>query len=245
MTYEYRNPVNGDRIAAVPLDDDVWLKTTAKGCLVPPDRVEELVAGIRDAARTDAARQTPAAPAAKPVPCGQCGAPWSDSHGQPGDRCTPGNGQDGGERLAELETEIARLHDKHKASLQHADQVNNELMQEVQRYAEGADRPVLWSVYNQMHNRALAAEAKLAATVPAVGQPAEAQATDSARARLAALVGYEPGEQDAEFERRVDALIAASLHEAARRMENAGYDDDAVNFLDLLATRQTAEDETR
>ncbi|MEU6168058.1 hypothetical protein [Streptomyces tanashiensis] len=51
MAFEYRNPTNGDRLTAVPLDDDVWLKTSAKGALVPPDRVEEVIAGIRDAAR--------------------------------------------------------------------------------------------------------------------------------------------------------------------------------------------------
>ncbi|MHA4776038.1 hypothetical protein L1085_016200 [Streptomyces sp. MSC1_001] len=54
MAFEYRNPTNGDRLAAVALDDDVWIKTSPKGCLVPPDRVEEVIAGIRDAARTAA-----------------------------------------------------------------------------------------------------------------------------------------------------------------------------------------------
>ncbi|MFF5972250.1 hypothetical protein ACFY7C_12095 [Streptomyces sp. NPDC012769] len=77
-------------------------------------------------------------------------------------------------------------------------------------------------------------------TTPAVGVQDATQPTTSARARLAALVGYEPGEHDQEFEKRVDALISAVLHEAARRMEGAGYDDDAVSFLDLLAARQTA-----
>lgn len=57
MTFEYRNPANGDRLAAVPLDGDVWLKTSPKGCLIPPERVEEVIAGIRGAARP-AARQT-------------------------------------------------------------------------------------------------------------------------------------------------------------------------------------------
>ncbi|MGW4850183.1 hypothetical protein ACWEPZ_02980 [Streptomyces sp. NPDC004288] len=51
MTFEYRNPTNTDRLAAVALDNDVWIKTSPKGCLVPPDRVEEVIAGIRAAAR--------------------------------------------------------------------------------------------------------------------------------------------------------------------------------------------------
>ena len=84
---------------------------------------------------------------------------------------------------------------------------------------------------------------------PAAGlsdtQPANDEAR-TARTQLAELIGYGPNERDDEFEKHVDALIAASLHEAARRMENAGHDDDAVAFLDLLATRQTVEeDETR
>ncbi|MFF9199993.1 hypothetical protein ACF09L_32780 [Streptomyces sp. NPDC014779] len=49
--FEYRNPATGDRLAAAQLDGDVWLKTTPKGCPVPPEHVEEVVAGIRDAAR--------------------------------------------------------------------------------------------------------------------------------------------------------------------------------------------------
>ena len=50
MTFEYRNAAN-DRLAVAPLGDRVWLKTTPGGCEVPPAQVEELVAGIRDAAR--------------------------------------------------------------------------------------------------------------------------------------------------------------------------------------------------
>lgn len=57
--------------------------------------------------------------------------------------------------------EIERLRERHKASLRRADQINNELMEEVQRYAIGAERPVLWSVYNRMHSRAATAEAEV------------------------------------------------------------------------------------
>lgn len=60
------------------------------------------------------------------------------------------------------EAELGQLREKHKASLRRADEINNELMQEVQRYAEGTERPVLWSVYNAMHLRAANAESTLA-----------------------------------------------------------------------------------
>jgi hypothetical protein len=65
-----------------------------------------------------------------------------------------------GAALAEMRATIERLRARHKASLQHADKVNNELMEEVQRYADGTERPVLWSVYNDMHKRAATAEAE-------------------------------------------------------------------------------------
>ncbi|MGW5690292.1 hypothetical protein ACWEWX_04780 [Streptomyces asiaticus] len=58
--------------------------------------------------------------------------------------------------LAELDC----LKQQYKAGLRRADELNNALMGEVQRYAEGTERPVLWSVYNRMHHRALNAEAE-------------------------------------------------------------------------------------
>jgi hypothetical protein len=57
--------------------------------------------------------------------------------------------------------EIEQMRERHKASLRRADEINNSLMEEVQRYAEGSERPVLWSVYNAMHKRALEAEAEM------------------------------------------------------------------------------------
>ncbi|MER6098388.1 hypothetical protein ABT154_21520 [Streptomyces sp. NPDC001728] len=41
--------------------------------------------------------------------------------------------------------------------------------------------------------------------------------TNEARARLAALIGYEPGEHDALFESHLDTYRAAVLREAADR----------------------------
>lgn len=62
--------------------------------------------------------------------------------------------------LGQARAETERLKEQHKASLRRADDLNNALMAEVQRYAEGTERPVLWSVYNRMHGRTLKAEAE-------------------------------------------------------------------------------------
>ncbi|MFF3310519.1 hypothetical protein [Streptomyces sp. NPDC002952] len=61
--------------------------------------------------------------------------------------------------LAASNETVTRLRERHTSSLRRADQINNELMAEVQRYADGTERPVLWSVYNRMHSRAASAEA--------------------------------------------------------------------------------------
>lgn len=63
--------------------------------------------------------------------------------------------------IAVADAEQAELRERHKASLRRAGEINNRLMEEVQRYAAGAERPVLWSVYNRMHTRALNAEAEV------------------------------------------------------------------------------------
>jgi hypothetical protein len=57
------------------------------------------------------------------------------------------------------DAEQAEMRERHHAGLRRADEINNELMQEVQRYAAGTEQPVLWSVYNAMHLRADNAEA--------------------------------------------------------------------------------------
>jgi hypothetical protein len=64
-------------------------------------------------------------------------------------------------RLHDPDTEIEQLRKQHWAGLRRADEINNKLMEEVQRYADGKERPVLWSVYNAMHKRALNAEAEV------------------------------------------------------------------------------------
>lgn len=62
--------------------------------------------------------------------------------------------------MAVADAEQREANEKHQAFLQYADRVNNDLMKEVQRYAEGEEMPVLWSVYSGMHHRAVDAEAK-------------------------------------------------------------------------------------
>lgn len=63
--------------------------------------------------------------------------------------------------IALADAEHAELRKRHWDGLRRADAINNSLMEEVQRYAAGEERPVLWSVYNEMHKRALKAEAEV------------------------------------------------------------------------------------
>ena len=59
------------------------------------------------------------------------------------------------------DAELEQLREQHRVGLRRADEINNALMEEVQRYAAGEERPVLWSVYNEMHLRADNAEAAI------------------------------------------------------------------------------------
>ncbi|WP_055695805.1 hypothetical protein [Streptomyces prasinopilosus] len=63
----------------------------------------------------------------------------------------------------------------------------------------------------------------------------------NARERLEAMVRTDRGDMNVYSEPEVrdalDAYTAQVLREAARLMEATGRDDDAVNFLDLLASR--------
>lgn len=79
-----------------------------------------------------------------------------------------GNGESVGPRaaaqaaMAVADEEHREAKERHREGLRRADEHNNALMDEVQRYADGDERPVLWSVYNQMHLRAANAEADIA-----------------------------------------------------------------------------------
>lgn len=90
MTFEYRDDASCDKLVAQPDTDDdrkpvVFISTTGlnKGVYVPLDRVEEVVAGIRDAARTASGQQPECAPCGDTGACngGPCAhpdaAPWT------------------------------------------------------------------------------------------------------------------------------------------------------------------------
>jgi hypothetical protein len=103
------------------------------------------------------------------------------------------------ERIAEAvmavaDAEHAQARESWKASLRRADKLNNQLMEEVQRYAAGTERPVLWSVYNAMHLRAAAAENVIERVVALADRWENALAPDQAYARSlrAALDVAEP-----------------------------------------------------
>lgn len=274
-TFEYHDE-DGDDLSVRPMRGipAVLILTGTNGIAVDLDRVEEVIAGIRDAART-AARQTTGHDDTGAAPVGRCTVML-----QGGGRCEkradhrpPGSDDPHTPEPAVVQPDPAVVERfiQHMASQPdpttaddptplrwgHGDVLHGD-DDSVIVCLSGPDREPYWLELDA--ERAAAFRRDLAppgdcpqcgdtgacnggpCAHPAVGQPAEAHDTD-ARARLAELVGYAPDERDPEFEKRVDALIGASLHEAARRMENAGYDDDAVNFLDLLAARQTVEDE--
>lgn len=63
MTYQYSD-IDGDGITVRPAPatvGGVFIKTDPDGCYIDPDRLEELVAGIRDTARQAARRSEGAA----------------------------------------------------------------------------------------------------------------------------------------------------------------------------------------
>lgn len=79
MTYRYTDS-DGDPIIVDPFDASphghvLWIRTSDDGCYIPLDRVEELVAGIRETARQAAEAEEPEA---------VCKCPQSDgcAHGQ-------------------------------------------------------------------------------------------------------------------------------------------------------------------
>ncbi|MGW0869919.1 hypothetical protein ACWD3Z_05435 [Streptomyces sp. NPDC002740] len=92
-------------------------------------------------------------------------------------------------RLHDPAAASERLRERHRASLRRADEINNSLMEEVQRYAVGTERPVLWSVYNRMHRRALDAEAK-------AKKLASGPDLESARVLVRRLANHAVGFQD-------------------------------------------------
>ncbi|WP_432051764.1 hypothetical protein [Streptomyces xiamenensis] len=61
-------------------------------------------------------------------------------------------------RLADTEDQVSELQAKLRTALDGVDEKLRALDAEVSRYAAGDEAPVLWSVYNKMHQRALQAE---------------------------------------------------------------------------------------
>lgn len=85
--------------------------------------------------------------------------------------------------VAELLTEVAKLEaeqaadrERYTAGLRRADEHVNAMSEELKRYADGEETPVLWSVYNAMHSRAATAEGCIT-SVLALCDKAEKQAT--------------------------------------------------------------------
>ena len=64
-------------------------------------------------------------------------------------------------RITELEAELAAAKERHREGLRRADEHVNAMNEELKRYADGTETPVLWSVYKAMHLRADNAEARV------------------------------------------------------------------------------------
>lgn len=228
--FEYRD-IHGDVFQARPTVTSDGPRVALEANLsipvfVPLDRVEQVVAGIRAAARQATAQ--PAADEGHRPPC------VDGDHCGEAAHCPPAVSAS----YARLQAAATKTNREMAAATLRA-------YKRIHQLASTATGPIDPSEILDALKDPEPDPARLLAALndgtPAAGLAAPTNHnTETARARLAALIGYESDEHDAEFEKRVDALIAASLHEAARRMEGAGHDDDAVAFLDLLAARQTA-----
>lgn len=76
-----------------------------------------------------------------------------------------GNKRHVAELFAQLQTtqrERDEARERYTAGLRRADEQVREMNAELKRYADGDEQPVLWSVYNAMHKRAVTAEARVA-----------------------------------------------------------------------------------
>jgi hypothetical protein len=78
--------------------------------------------------------------------------------------------------IRRLRDELATARDRYTAGLRKADEHVNAMSEELKRYADGKETPVVWSVYNAMHSRAATAEGRVA-SVAALCNAAEKQAT--------------------------------------------------------------------
>jgi hypothetical protein len=72
--------------------------------------------------------------------------------------------------IRRLRAELATARDRYTAGLRKADEHVNAMSEELKRYADGEETPVLWSVYNAMHSRAATAEGRVAELETAMRQ---------------------------------------------------------------------------
>lgn len=128
-------------------------------------------------------------------------------------------------RITELEAELAAAKERYTAGLRRADEQVNAMSEEVKRYADGKEAPVLWSVYHATHLRADNAEARVTEIeresearerAAAEGIAVTQQANATLRARVAELeaerkkyVGAEPtiAEEMAYLSRCIDSVL--------------------------------------
>ncbi|MFP8944763.1 hypothetical protein ACLIYM_25475 [Streptomyces fenghuangensis] len=142
-----------------------------------------------------------------------------------------GNKRHVAELFAQLQTmqrERDEARERYTTGLRRADEQVREMNAELKRYADGDEQPVLWSVYNAMHKRAVTAEARVAEQAKRLTTREREHNAD--RAELEELRA-----RVAELEQHTTTVRAETLREAARLLEDTDRDDDAVNLLDNMA----------
>ncbi|MFI1165600.1 hypothetical protein ACH4UM_18790 [Streptomyces sp. NPDC020801] len=118
-------------------------------------------------------------------------------------------------RITELETELVAAKNRYTAGLRRADEQVNAMSEELKRYAEGKERPVLWSVYNEMHKRADTAESRVT-ELEAERKKYVGKEPTVAEEALEALAEDDPGKLRAELV-QVAAVAVAWIEAIDRR----------------------------
>ncbi|MGW7786008.1 hypothetical protein [Streptomyces tricolor] len=106
-----------------------------------------------------------------------------------------------------LRAELAAERERYTAGLRRADEHVNAMTEEMKRYADGEEQPVLWSVYNAMHLRADNAEARAAELERQAAAPRTLTEAEHGRAWHA--IEGAAGEEGADPGTVLNAVLAA------------------------------------
>lgn len=192
MTFEYRDDASCDKLVAQPDTDDnrkpvVFISTTGlnNGVYVPVDRVEEVVAGIRDTARTAAGR--PAGPLTHTAAANAAAWAIAQEKAATDGAARTASGQTDGVKRSPDATVDPTMCPRCKGDNQEAFELCGNCTASGQ---QPETTPTCTSTHPARPTRCILpgrhavphtdGACQWPETVPAVGQPAEAQATDEA-----------------------------------------------------------------